>query len=187
MAQTNSEPKVGKHHSLNCQGLSPLFQGPPYRLVADALDHLELDELVRQELHGPVAAAFGWVATGEGNEVSLLPASEEWDFTGVSPVVKGSVYSHFNAAPAIVADRVRMEPQLSGDLVVSLALVCRQECQGPLHLANLALAFVREGQEPFALFRRELNDVPFQCLLLATPLARPVCTLTSDHFNVAMY
>jgi hypothetical protein len=52
--------------------LEPVFfERPPDRLIRDLVGHIQLDELVDQELHSPVLPPLGWRTTGEGNQMGF--------------------------------------------------------------------------------------------------------------------
>ena len=75
MRQTNAALACGGmlHWRFN-HGLRSFFEHTAHRLVRDSLDHLELDELVREQAEGPAGRAVGWRAAGEGDQAGLLGA-----------------------------------------------------------------------------------------------------------------
>jgi hypothetical protein len=146
MGQTNSAPKVGKHHSLNCQGLSPLFQGSAHSLVADAFDDTEFNQPVGQKLHRPVGSAFWWRATGQRNQMSLLAWSEATGFARPGTIVERCADSTFYEPPAYIGYGVAVQLQLRRNCCVRLAFVCCQQDHRSLQRAGRGLPFTGEAQ-----------------------------------------
>lgn len=66
----------GMHHCSFRHGLSSLFEHPPNRLGRDGVHDGEFDQLVRQELQGPLCAARRPHRAGQSDQRGLRPAVE---------------------------------------------------------------------------------------------------------------
>src|SRR5947208_2728335 len=77
MRQPNSALALGgMHHIFTSHGLSSFFERLPHSLRTDAIAVLQLHELLGEQANGPAAPSGGRLATGQGDQVSLLFAIE---------------------------------------------------------------------------------------------------------------
>src|SRR3954453_1469535 len=77
MRHTNSPLAVGgMHHIFTSHGLSSFFERLPHGLGTDAVGVFHLYHLRGQQANGPTPSSGGRLATGQGDQVSLLFAIE---------------------------------------------------------------------------------------------------------------
>jgi hypothetical protein len=64
------------HHIFTSHGLSSFFERLPHRLRTNAIGVFQFDHFLGQQANGPTPSSGGRLATGQGDQVSLLFAIE---------------------------------------------------------------------------------------------------------------
>jgi len=112
------------HQVSTIHGLMRFFQRLAHRLEAHALDQATDDQLVGQQLQGPVAAALGRITAGQFDQ-ALLDVPLDLDLVGarrLPPARQGEVQPQGDQLLADTGNRPRAGPQGGHDLLVGVLL-----------------------------------------------------------------
>jgi hypothetical protein len=156
------------HQVSTIHGLISFFQRQPDRLDADPIDQAQHDQLVGQQLQGPVAAPLGRLTASQLDQ-TLLDVPLDLDFVrprGLPSATQGGVEALGDQLSADARDGPRTGAQRGDDLLIGVFLPA---------------GIVGEQQDPgmgqFAGRRRAAGHQPFQ----VRPLLRRQCDTILVH------
>src|SRR3954462_8952349 len=167
MAATNAGLALGG--MTNCCfrcGLRMVFERPPDRVIADALDDIQLHDFVFQQTQGPSRAPFRRLRTGQGDQFRRPGAIEDARSGGGGRVfaLQHGLEAFFHQLPPRPGDGRKAGVQRRSDPAITPGLpgwrgVHLQQDARLRQLLRRVLAAVDQALQLFTLVRTELHNV----------------------------
>jgi len=137
------------------------LKGLPNRLRADGIEQAQTDQFIREQLQGPVAATFGWVATGQADQ-GLLDIAFDLDLGRACRlwlVVESGQEAFGDEAFPNASNGPQADGGQIGDVVVVVAIVGAEQDTGVGDLACGDLALTQQGLESHPFVRRQTHPI----------------------------
>jgi hypothetical protein len=137
------------------------FQRAPHGFGRNCVDHLEFDEFVGQELHGPAPTAIGSVGARQGDEEGFLFAIELAGHGCPRQIGQAAVQAAGGEARTDALDGANATVQGRSDLCIGLAIGRGQEHMGAVQATSGRFSALDQGFQGHAFVSVQINEIFF--------------------------